>query len=282
PEIATLVHTATDLAKEKIGALIVLRGKDMIIRHLSGGIELNGKVSEALLKSIFDPHSIGHDGAVIIERGKLTRFAAKLPLTKDLYNIGNVGTRHAAAVGLSELTDAMCIVVSEERGAVSIARRGKLSHIHGPEKLSLELENFYREINPSPRKSMFAELSKKNSREKIIAVSLAVALWFVLVDGSKSAYRTITIPVEYSILPSHLTVTEIDPAQVDVSLSGPQRAFYFLSKKKVKVFLKLWNLHEGTYQARISKSDLSLPKNLVVENIEPPAIRVVVKSEKNL
>lgn len=281
PAIEMLVRTASDLAKGHIGALIVLRGKDMIIRHLSGGIELNGKTSEALLKSIFDPHSIGHDGAVIIERGKLTRFAAKLPLTKDLHSIGSVGTRHAAAVGLSELTDALCIVVSEERGVVSIAHRGELHPVHNPEQLSRELERFYHEINPSPRKSVFTELTKKNSREKVIAVGLAVALWFVMVDGSKSAYRTITVPVEYSVLPSSLTVTEIDPVQVDVSLSGPQRAFYFLSKKKIKVFVKLWNLREGTWQARISKSDLSLPKNLVVENIEPPAIRVVVHRKED-
>lgn len=277
-EVATLVRTLTDLAKERIGALIVIRGRDMIIRHLSGGIDLNGKLSEALLKSIFDPHSMGHDGAVIIERNKVTRFGCKLPLTKDLKSVGSAGTRHAAALGLSELTDALCLVVSEERGTISIARNGRLRHVKDAQDLSVELDHFYREVNPSPKKGALQEFYKKNSREKIIALGLAIALWFVLVHGSKSAYRTYTVPVEYSVLPSSLAIAQIEPQEVDVSLSGPRRAFYFLNKKKIKIFLKLWNLRDGTWKARIEKSDLSIPKNLVVENVEPPSVRVTVKT----
>src|SRR3989304_3245879 len=63
-----LVRTVSDLAKDKIGALIVVQGKDPIARHIMGGIELEGKVSEPLVKSIFDPHSPGHDGAVLVEQ----------------------------------------------------------------------------------------------------------------------------------------------------------------------------------------------------------------------
>src|SRR5499433_651448 len=111
-----LVRTAADLAKDRIGALMVVSGNNPLARHIVGGIPLDGKISEPLLRSIFDPHSPGHDGAVLIERDRVTRFAAHLPLSKDLRQLAGLGTRHSAALGVAELTDALAIVVSEQRG----------------------------------------------------------------------------------------------------------------------------------------------------------------------
>src|SRR5919108_578736 len=120
-----LVRTLADLAKEHVGALVVIRGNDPIERHITGGIPLEGKLSGPLLKSIFDSHSPGHDGAVLVEQDQITRFAAHLPLSKDLRQLANVGTRHSAALGLAELADVLCLVVSEERGAISVERAGQ-------------------------------------------------------------------------------------------------------------------------------------------------------------
>ena len=97
-EVGTLADTLSDLARNRIGALIVIIGHDPIERHVDGGIEVNGNLSEALLKSIFDPHSIGHDGAVTIARGKIEKFGVRLPFTRDAEALGPLGTRHAAAL----------------------------------------------------------------------------------------------------------------------------------------------------------------------------------------
>ena len=147
PEVETLVRTLNDFAHDKTGALIVIQGKDLVMRHLDGGVELHGKLSESLLKSIFDPHSSGHDGAVVIERDQVSRFSCQLPLSKDFKTLGQTGTRHAAALGLSELTDALCLVVSEERGTIVIARNGALQTINDSETLSKVIKNFYQEIS---------------------------------------------------------------------------------------------------------------------------------------
>ncbi len=144
-----LVGTIADLAKDKIGALIVVEGKDPIARHLMGGIEMEGKISEPLLKSIFDPHSPGHDGAVIVEHDRITLFAAHLPLSKDFQQLTNVGTRHSAALGLAELSDAFCIAVSEERGTISVARAGRLRPVSNIQELSLLLQGFLQEKYPA-------------------------------------------------------------------------------------------------------------------------------------
>ncbi|MFX0208165.1 MAG: diadenylate cyclase, partial [Candidatus Hodarchaeota archaeon] len=277
PEVETLARTIIDLSREKVGALIVIRGKDVIIRYLNGGIELGGKLSEPLLKSILDPHSIGHDGAVVIERGRITQFSCHLPLAKDIKSIGHMGTRHAAALGLAELTDAFCIVVSEERGSISLAHKGKIKQVESGSELSVMLDKFYQEISPFQIKKSWQDFFKKNSREKIIALGIAVALWFALVYGSKSVYKTYTVPIEYSVLPSTLAVKEIYPKEVDVTLSGEHRAFYFFNPKQITVFLKLWNLEKGLHEIKIADSDLLFPKKFVLEGIEPPAVKVHVE-----
>ncbi len=147
-EVEILVRTLTDLARDRIGALVAVRGNDMMVRHLEGGQECNGKLSEALLKSLFDAHSIGHDGAVVVKENRISQFSVQLPLSKNMKKLGNRGTRHAAALGLSELCDALCVVVSEERGTISVARNGELTEVSDPKQLAMILEGFYRDMNP--------------------------------------------------------------------------------------------------------------------------------------
>ncbi len=147
--IDIIVGTLTDLAKDRIGALIVLPGNQPIERHINGGIELDGRLSENLLKSIFDPNSPGHDGAIIMDRDRISRFAAQLPLSKDFRQLTKVGTRHSAALGLAELSDALCLVVSEEKGRVSVAMDGKLRPIDNLQELGSLVQGFLKDKFPS-------------------------------------------------------------------------------------------------------------------------------------
>ncbi len=186
-EVQVIGRSLLDLSKDRIGALVVLRGKDLILRHLHGGFELNGRVSEALLKSIFDPHSLGHDGAVVVEENRVTLFAAHLPLSKNAEKLDKLGTRHAAALGLSELTDALCIVVSEQSGVVSAARDGEITPIPGSEKLYSLLDDFYTETSPRRGEKLWHEFLHKNWREKALSLAVAFFLWLALV-GSRGLF----------------------------------------------------------------------------------------------
>src|SRR5262249_61876374 len=94
--------------------------------------------------------SPGHEGAVIREGPRVTRFAAHLPLSTNFPALSGVGTRHSAALGLAELTDALCIVVSEERGVVSVARDGKLRALPEPAALSAEIARFLEDTHSEP------------------------------------------------------------------------------------------------------------------------------------
>jgi uncharacterized protein (TIGR00159 family) len=266
-EIEVLVNTITDLAEERIGALIILPGKTTIERSIEGGKTLNGELSEPLLKSLLDPHSIGHDGAIIIDNGNVVKFSCHLPLSK------NRGTRHAAGLGLSEQTDALCLVVSEEKGTISVARNAELREI-GSEQLSLILEKFYSEVNPIKKRKHWFTFFTKNYREKAIAVFMAVALWFVFVHESKLVYRTYNVPVKYTTLPSELKVEDIKPETVKVTFLGPRRAFYFFNEKEIELFLKIPEARKGIKTVNISESSLKFPKDISLENIEPRRVLV--------
>lgn len=180
-EVEILVRTLSKFARERIGALIVLAGRDPIDRHIEAGWDLNGELSEALLESIFDSHSLGHDGAVVIEGGRVTRFGAHLPLSKDFAKLSNLGTRHTAALGLAERSDALCLVVSEEKGTISWAARGELRQGDDLQALEDVLEAFLQDKAPKLPEQTVVNFFKQNAREKAIALGLSVLLWLVFI-----------------------------------------------------------------------------------------------------
>jgi uncharacterized protein (TIGR00159 family) len=180
-QVEILVRSLGDLARDHIGALVVLRGLDPLDRHVSGGWDLNGELSEALIKSIFDSHSLGHDGAFIVEEGRVSRFGVQLPLSKNLTRITNLGTRHSAALGLSERTDALCLAVSEEHGTVSIASRGELKTVNDLEDLQDAIELFLIRLMPDTAQNPVVRFLTENWREKMIAAACSVLLWFFFV-----------------------------------------------------------------------------------------------------
>lgn len=180
-EVEILIRSVSDFARDKVGALIVLRGLDPLDRHVEGGWDLNGDLSEALLESIFDSHSLGHDGAVIVHKNRMTKFGCHLPLSKEFGKITNLGTRHTAALGLSELTDALCLIVSEEKGTISVARHGELETIVSLQTLEEKINKFFLEIAPQPPEESMRYFWSHNTREKAIALALSVALWIFFI-----------------------------------------------------------------------------------------------------
>jgi diadenylate cyclase len=280
-----LTRTLADLARDQVGALVVIQGKDPLGRHITGGIESDAKLSEPIVKSIFDPHSPGHDGAVIIEKDRISRFAAHLPLSKDLSQLSDVGTRHSAALGLAELTDALCLVVSEERGRVSVARNGRLSAITNPQELGLQLHQFLHEKYPpaTEQKWLSVQLLRENWLAKAVTVGLAIGLWYVLVPGSEKIEATYNVPVAVDNLPQDLTLDSVKPDRVQATLVGPKRAFYLFDPSKVKVTVDASLIDSGRRTFRITEQNLSFPKDLNLQDLTPTTLQISVsrQSAKN-
>lgn len=134
-----IVRAAYEMGKVKTGALIVIE-KEMSLQEIERtGIEVDGIVTSQLLINIFEHNTPLHDGAVVIRGNRITAATCYLPLTDNLSISKDLGTRHRAALGISESTDSMTVVVSEETGRVSLAQGGELKRISDPEVLRAAL-----------------------------------------------------------------------------------------------------------------------------------------------
>ena len=133
--INELVKATFEMAKVKTGALIVI-SRDLPLKEIERtGIEVDGIVTSQLLINIFEHNTPRHDGAVVVQGNRVTAATCYLPLSDNMNISKELGTRHRAAVGISEVTDTMTIVVSEETGRVSVARGGKLEKIGNADEL---------------------------------------------------------------------------------------------------------------------------------------------------
>jgi len=125
-EIEEIVKAVTTLAEKRIGALIVIEREISLKDFLENATIIDSKVTKELLISIFNPKSPLHDGAVVISKGKILAAGVILPLSTNPDIAKDLGTRHRAAIGITEITDALSIVVSEETGYISLAVSGKI------------------------------------------------------------------------------------------------------------------------------------------------------------
>jgi len=124
--VEQLVKTAISLSRKRIGALIVLEQSMGLTDSIEIGVKLNSDINSELIVSIFATNSPIHDGAVVIREGRISAAGCFLPLTRNPNIDKSLGTRHRAAIGLTENTDAVVVVVSEEQREISIAKDGEL------------------------------------------------------------------------------------------------------------------------------------------------------------
>ena len=126
PVIAQTVSACEAMSKERVGALIVFERDNHLDEYFKTGTKIDGEVSEQLIRNIFFPKAALHDGAMIVRAGRVAAAACVLPLSESQRLSADLGTRHRAAVGMSEVSDAVVVVVSEETGAISVAVGGML------------------------------------------------------------------------------------------------------------------------------------------------------------
>ena len=137
--IKDIVSALEVLSKSKTGALMLLEQDNSLVDYEKTGISLNADISKELLISIFEDKTPLHDGAIILRNNKIIAATCYLPLSKNLDVNKSLGTRHRAALGASEITDSLTLIVSEETGNISIAKSGELIHNVNKEFLWEEL-----------------------------------------------------------------------------------------------------------------------------------------------
>ena len=271
--LSCLPEIAEKLATSYTGALIAIKGHDAWDLQIEGGIDLNGLASRPLLYSIFDNQTPGHDGAVLIEGDRITKFAAHLPLSTNQERIGERGTRHAAALGLSEQCDAMVIVVSEERGVISVAEQGQLVELPSAKRLQDRLEWFWkrhRERHADQKHQWY----KQNLQTTLLSVSLAVFFWLIFVFHSETVFRTYVVPIEFRNLQSSMGLEDPLPVEARITLTGSEQAFRLLDPRGLIISFDLAKFTEGANKLTITRDNLKLPSELSLHHVDPPVIPI--------
>ena len=141
PVIVNTVRACEIMSSEKVGALIVFTRHNRLDEYLKTGTMIEGQVSEQLIRNVFFPKAALHDGAMIIRDGRVTAAGCVMPLSESIHISSDLGTRHRAALGTSEASDAVVVVVSEETGAISVAVNGMLKRHLTPQTLERLLKN---------------------------------------------------------------------------------------------------------------------------------------------
>ena len=163
PVIRQTVRACEEMSKERIGALIVFSRDSLLDEYSKTGTVIDAQVSDQLLRNIFFPRASLHDGATIIRDGRVWVSGCVLPLSDSIRISADLGTRHRAAVGLSEVTDAVVVIVSEETGVISVAIGGMLKRHLAPQTLErlLRSELCHEEQQDSGKMRLMQKFKKK-------------------------------------------------------------------------------------------------------------------------
>ena len=276
-----LAAVCFDLARERTGALIVLVRDENPAEFLHAGQEIMALPEPALLKSIFNRYSPSHDGALVLSQGRLTHMGCILPLSEREDLPEYYGTRHRAALGLSEHTDAVCLVVSEERSEVSTVVRGRIDVWKDPELLGSRIEDWLSipEIYGPTLKGFIQGLFLRNWGVKLGALALVTIAWLVLA-GQQTDQVTIVSPVHYVNFPQGLVLEEGADTTVRLALSGMRSSLEALKGREVFVRVDLGTFAGGAHRIGLSAKNIDLPLGIMIDRVTPQDVKVVLRPAK--
>ena len=166
PIIAQTVAACEVLSREKVGALMVFARDNRLDEYVKTGTKIDGQVSDQLIRNIFFPKASLHDGAMIIQDDRITAAGCVLPLSESERLHADLGTRHRAGVGMSEATDAVVVIVSEETGVISVAVGGILKRHLAPKTLERLLRNELCHEQEAQNENLVVKLRQKLLNEK--------------------------------------------------------------------------------------------------------------------
>lgn len=263
------------LAQKKQGALIVYPGNEPVQEELSGGYPLAGEASLPIIMSIFDPSSPGHDGALIIENNKLCRFGVRLPISQTSRLAEQYGTRHHAAMGLAEVTDALVLVVSEERGIVSAFINGNMTRLESPGQIEAYILQHQTQHGPLDV-SKLTFIDRRTSIQVAGSLLVAVIFWTVLASSNREIVeRSIVLPIDYSLPTDDLIVVGERIEEARVRIAGPRSAVndFILTQPSLKVDLS--GMVEGTQTSLIGTEHINADRITYLE-ISPAQVEVTL------
>ncbi|MRR58446.1 MAG: TIGR00159 family protein [Deltaproteobacteria bacterium] len=266
------------LAASRTGAIIAFQRTEPIDEYLANGVPLDSCVTGQLIGSIFQDGSPLHDGAMVVRNSRIYKASCHLPLSSSTDIPQHFGTRHRAALGLSEKSDSAVIVVSEERGEVSLALSGSLTRIETPERLTLDLARLLslparNESRPPLAKRIFSNFWPK------LGTVLLVSLFWLVLTAREGEIVTVTAPVQFRNLPETLLLSSSSVDKVELQLKSFSSLISPPREGDIVSDVDLSKAHEGSNQLFFRKEDFNLPSGLVITRIKPVSLRVTIEKK---
>jgi len=272
-----IAESLFNLSIQKRGAIIVFPGKEPIQEWQKGGYDLDANPSFPLIVSIFDPHSPGHDGALIVINGKLARYGVRLPISQSTRLPNIYGTRHHAALGLSEVSDALIFVVSEERGTINLFYHGKPNLINTKEDVVSALLSHWRntasylfDLSKLPKKRIFVP-------QLIACLAIAIFFWSTLhIAGVEIIERVLKVPVEYVATPPNIVLVGEKASEVKLHIAGPKPDLDEINLSQLNVKVDLSKAMSGKQTCIITQQNVKLPKRVQLLDVEPSTLNLTL------
>ncbi|HEX9023155.1 MAG TPA: diadenylate cyclase CdaA [Geobacteraceae bacterium] len=266
------------LAAERTGAIIVFQRKEPLDEYLLHGVPMDSLISSQLIGTIFRSGTPLHDGAVVIKSDRITQASSHLPLSTNPELPSHLGTRHRAGVGLSERSDAAVVIVSEERGVVSLALAGRLQKMETPELLSEELHRLLVHQAPEVDKISVRRTFFRNLGPKLTTLLLVSVCWLII-TAKQGDIVTVTAPLKFHGLPEGLTLVRTSPEEVEVQLKAFSGLAPSPKQLDIAADLDLEKTREGANQIAVKSADFKLPLGMMITGINPTTVKVTIQKK---
>lgn len=271
--IGLLVDALWDLAEKRQGAIVVLPGKEPLQEWISGGYQMDALPSAPLIMSIFDPNSAGHDGAVIVSGGRLSLFGVRLPVSQSARLSEAYGTRHHAGMGLSEQSDALVIVVSEERGKISVFKEGEMRPMDNQEQLVSSITDHWQKTDTYSLDLTRDKLGWRRIVQMSASLGLAIFFWSTLIIAQgEMLEKVVTVPVEFTASPANLVLVGDKDKDVQLHLSGPKSDLDAINPSELRVKIDLSKAVSGKQPFVITAENIRLPRKISLLDVVPSDI----------
>ena len=269
--VDAIVDGVQELGRNRVGALLVFPGRDDLDELFTSGTPWNGLVSREMIVSVFWHGNPVHDGAALVKGNRIEEVGGILPLTGRQDLPSQYGTRHRAALGLTERSDALVVVVSEERGSVSVAEGGELRSVEDGETLSQIL---HEHLGTHPDAARFSRRrTLELSAVAVVSIVLIAGVWFSFTRG-RDTLVTMEIPVEYMNRNPDMEIVNTSVDAVRVTLTGAGPLLKTIRPEQVKVNLDLGEAESGRRTFNITSKNVQLPAGVYLKRIEPQAVEV--------
>lgn len=279
------------MAAVKTGVLLVIERDIPLENVINSWIDINADVTGALLINIFEKNTPLHDGAVVIKNNKVRAATCYLPLSKNPEIQKSLGTRHRAGIGISETTDALVVIVSEETGEIPFCENGKINHGISPEMLKKKLQAIGNKPTVEQEKSKHSIVSVNKISTKVIVAIVSIMLW-VSITNSQDAVVTTTIKnVPVSITNANVldkigqTYKVTSGKTVDIKITGRRSIVSSISQSDLIAeadFRKLSQVYSVPIQVSSKKHNNELEINTTNDDVMTLKLENIVEKELTL